>query len=859
MKPRHKRISMKAITLLAVLSLCMTLLQPLAAIADAADTAGDHTAEAWTPTEEAAPALNTAGDLTLEQLQTAQLAQEDTPEIVSAEAIEEKAHVNRLWEQEEDLNSIVFQNRDGSKTMYYYSTPVKYVDEAGEVKDKSNEITVTAEGDYTNADNDIRVYFPKKLHKNKGVELTVGEHTVEMSPDIQGTSGASRQTGHNKEFDPTEYVVYPAVFDESTAIRYTPTFEGYKEDILLEEYTGQHAFPFILRTDGLSLVCGDDGQYHLSDPLTGEQLATIGDLVVYDSSDTTDDLTYTHEYKIETVTADEEYIVTILVNEAFLTDPTTVYPVTVDPTIEVSGSGNTKTIQDAPIYDGRPYTAHDTHSAYTVIGAVPNWDGTYFGVGRTLMRFPGLMNNSVFSTLSSDAITEVTLHMYQAKTSLASNMSVYYYTGVDWTESTATCANISWNGYGSRITFLAPGSYGWKEIDLTSAAKDWVTGTASAHKGIMLKNNNESNGNYQRQWLSTNSATSKPYLTFDWEDPLAGKVFRINSSVNPGEDNSTPTYMHASGSEEHSMYAALSSLSDVNGAQFWYIESLNNGYYQFINLGYRHSASFGREDYVLTVNSNGEAILDKNTKGYNQQWQLQSIGNKYYLVNRSDITSVLVVEEGNYLPHLGSRSAISLWSLEAVEIERFFTDTSYTYKDNETYPIQINFVVEDSAITEKIDYLLYQQAGYSWNNINPNIHVGVYRAGDTNIPSGINIKILGVPNLSTESMIVYGRARIWCSDPSYIKNGEIYINTTQDLFDDPSKDTSYASENAQATIAHEMGHILQLTHLSDESDAYPELQAISVMNSGLASQNHLITIKPSIYDMINLNNRWSDN
>ena len=37
---------------------------------------------------------------------------------VSAAEIEERGHVNRLWEQEEDLNTVIFQNRDGTKTMY---------------------------------------------------------------------------------------------------------------------------------------------------------------------------------------------------------------------------------------------------------------------------------------------------------------------------------------------------------------------------------------------------------------------------------------------------------------------------------------------------------------------------------------------------------------------------------------------------------------------------------------------------------------------------------------------------------------------------------------------------------------------
>ena len=295
--------------------------------------------------------------------------------------------------------------------MYYYNYPVKYKDANGKIKDKSNKISQTSSGDYTNAENDINTYFPKKLNRNKGIELKFGEYVVEMAPDIKGNSGASRQTGHNKYFDPTEYVQYPNVFDESISLRYTPTFEGYKEDIVLSKYTGINEFSFRLYTDGLSLVMNEDGAYYLIDPLTGEVKTQIGDIVVYDSKpfdvpdeilnesvsnpteedfakkeatlkeliesvpidkNATEELPTNlkesfHQYKVETVKQDNEYLITVVVDEDYLTDSERVYPVYVDPTISVSGSGTGKTIQDAPIYANKPSTASGGNT-YNVVG-----------------------------------------------------------------------------------------------------------------------------------------------------------------------------------------------------------------------------------------------------------------------------------------------------------------------------------------------------------------------------------------------------------------------------------------------------------------------------------------------------------
>lgn len=77
----------------------------------------------------------------MEELAATVLPEDDKPELVSEAAIEEKEHVNRLREQETDLSTVIFQNRDGSKTLYQYAQPVKYVDKTGQVRDKKNKLS----------------------------------------------------------------------------------------------------------------------------------------------------------------------------------------------------------------------------------------------------------------------------------------------------------------------------------------------------------------------------------------------------------------------------------------------------------------------------------------------------------------------------------------------------------------------------------------------------------------------------------------------------------------------------------------------------------------------------------------------
>ena len=438
---------------------------------------------------------NTEGDLSLEELDTAELLPEDTPEIVSSENIQAKGHVNRLWEQENDLNTIVFQNRDGTKTAYHYSDPVKYTDKNGKVKDKKNKLSETANGEYTNAENDINTYFPKKLHKNKGVELRFDEYTIEMAPNINGSSEASRQTGHDKDSDPTEYVEYPNVFANGVSVRYTPSFGGYKEDIILNENVGKNRFEFKLTTNGLSLVRAETGNYYLAEPLTGEYITALGNVVVYDHTGVESE-GYNHCYEVTTLAADEQYLITVVVDERYLESEDTEYPVYVDPTLTVMPQGE---VQDAAIYS----------------------KGSTYGVGRTLMKFPGLSSNSTYKNLKAEQITNLQLHIYEGSGSTNNAcIDLWQYTGTSWTESTARCNNVGWDSYSNNFTWNYINCSGWQTFNLTSMVATWKSGGTGVgsplDKGIIMTNyTSEYSSAYSKHFMSTESSY-KPYLTFTY-------------------------------------------------------------------------------------------------------------------------------------------------------------------------------------------------------------------------------------------------------------------------------------------------------------------------------------------------------
>lgn len=480
--------------------------------------------------------LNYTGELSMEQLMRAELSDSDVPELLATEFASENGHVNRLRALEQDLSTVTFQNRDGSNTTYLFSSPVKYVDSDGTIRDKSNSLTSAIEDSrfkngyaYVNQGNDIKTYFPAKIQPERGVALVGSDFVIGLSPmvssvapslskDSDVSAQAVRASTAQKELveDPAssrqkDAVVYKGVFGDNTSLRYSATFDGFKEDIILYNYSGHNRFSFQLTTNGLSLVRDEIGNLYLSDPLTDEYVASIGRLIILDSGShaSAPDPSANHYYEVETVKDNQVYTITVVVDETFLTSPDTVYPVYIDPEI-TAFTDNTKNILDAPIYE---YVNTSQGANYwNVVGQ----ESTNYGIGRTLMRFPGLDNNSSYTNRNNE-ILSLKLYLYNNSTNTnAVKITACQYTGTGgWSESGVWANNVTWNSNGATYSEVWVSSNNrWYAFDLTDAR--WNIYETSRNKGIMLRNSDESNSSKNKSFSSTERSSEKPYLSFTY-------------------------------------------------------------------------------------------------------------------------------------------------------------------------------------------------------------------------------------------------------------------------------------------------------------------------------------------------------
>lgn len=301
-------------------------------------------------------------------------------------------HTQRLTNLE-DLNTYVFANADGTRSVYMMHENVKYIDKNGVVKEKDISLTNKA-GGFGIVQSDIELLIPND--PAQGIDFEYSGFDIKLTPQDLAVSTSAVQSNNS--------IVYDEAYGENTKLVYTPLLSGVKEDIILTEYTADSTYTFILETDGLSLY-NDGNRYYLAASGKADPVFYLGEIVIYDAIGKPDIGTMT----VETILDGQEYLLTVTANDEFLSDPTTVYPVTIDPSITVSDTNTSGSIIDAPIFQGYPNRNFGTY-LYNSVGTTD----VNYGVGRTVIRLSGLTSSSEYNTITANQIQNVTFYAMEA-------------------------------------------------------------------------------------------------------------------------------------------------------------------------------------------------------------------------------------------------------------------------------------------------------------------------------------------------------------------------------------------------------------------------------------------------------------
>ena len=157
---------------------------------------------------------------------------------------------NRQQIHRESLYTKTTDNGDGTKTLEVYGEPVRYITKDGSVKDIS--LTPVRDGaGFRTGDHRLSISFPEKAED--GITLNTGEHVITATPVTENGTAVKTESALLSD---TDAIVYRT--DPKTSYEYSITYSGYKENIVVSEYTGQTDFLFRLETDGLLLSSSEE-------------------------------------------------------------------------------------------------------------------------------------------------------------------------------------------------------------------------------------------------------------------------------------------------------------------------------------------------------------------------------------------------------------------------------------------------------------------------------------------------------------------------------------------------------------------------------------------------------------------------
>lgn len=429
-----------------------------------------------------------------------------------------------------DIYSKTYVLADGTYQYVSYAEPVHYKDSTGAYLEIDNKITSAVKRDsykYTNTSNGWNAHFSEKLDNSNAVALTSGEYEVAFSLVEQtGGTAVMKATAlplvsaksmlssayHQKLSADDRAVIYSNVA-ENVDIAYTVQTGALKEDIILRSRQTPSVYKFRLATNGLTLR-ESGGSFGLFTS-TGEEMFTFAPLYMEDANGKRSEnvsLTYT--------SVKNGYELTVSADTEFLNAADTVYPVVIDPSIMVTGSGST--------YD----TCVDQQYPYSNYYLSENlWTGGAYGTNamRTYMKF------IILTDILPRQVTSA--HIYLLKKEYQTPTIKAYRVTEEWASSA-----ITWNSQPAcdetAYSSAAVNTVGdWYGLDVTDIVKSWL-GDGLPNYGVVLKEPAENNSTQKTKFYSSDAPSpNKPELVINYEPYYGSRPYQSISEDNLGNVN----------------------------------------------------------------------------------------------------------------------------------------------------------------------------------------------------------------------------------------------------------------------------------------------------------------------------------
>ncbi len=661
------------------------------------------------------PIADKPDELSLEELKTKILLREEVPLGIDYDEAVKEGHKARLYDQEPNDHTVIFQNEDNTRTMYYYNVPVKYTEdgETNDIKLSVEETDLFSEYDYENATNSVKLNFPENIEKGILIE---GETDIKVEPEMPATRSLSAIKAPRgslflsltSEIVPEteviaenqgEYIDYEGAFGEHTTLRYTPIVNGVKQDVILDQNIGENEFTFVFDFGEKTLQEFEDGGLYVYDAASETHTGYITPIYVFDAEGKiAENCYYTYEK-----TEEGKWRVTAVVDEAFLNNEETVYPVTIDPDyIDTPAYG----VKDAMVNNGAKNKNYGSATSI-YIGQYTSGSIMRMLIGFSQLDLSNIDPSQIYSAKFSlkdiaPSTASLTLHAYEYLNS--------------WDESTVT-----WNSSGMGDASNYSSSYIDTQtvsksigenntythryyLNIKNTAKKWCQYKHYQSYGFMLKSSSETTARYCT-FGSQDASSNRPTLIFRYypaEQTLANGTYYLKNMY-------SSKYLTRASDDIHTYNACQKTLAGT-ARQRWTLEYYADGYY------YIHEGN--NPDRSIYADGNNVRTAGTVEGGVNQLFRIikskygYRIMSKNYPAQCIELASANTTEGSNVERGAYDKKQYQEWELvPAADIPQSVTITpvSKTLKIGET--VQLSGAVTPSTAPQ----------GLIWNSSNPSV------------------------------------------------------------------------------------------------------------------------------------------
>lgn len=410
-------------------------------------------------------------------------------------------------------------NPDGTTTLDLASGPVRFKDKDGSLRPIDVNLAQQADGSVKAKGHPLGLSLagataPAAASKFKAAGAPAGDQQAPAVPLV------SLDNGNGTSMSLSWRGTLPAPVVDGTRARYQDaltatdliiesTRTGFEQFLELKDRSAVGANGTVTMTldaAGLRARHNADNSVSFLDPATGEEKGQLPAPVMWDAKVDARSGDHTHTAPVGlTVTQNGNAVdLTLTPDAAFLNDPATQYPVTVDPAVNI-GVGFDTFVQQGYATDV---------SAQTELKLGNNGSGQ---IARSFLQFP-------MAKISGKQVTGGKLNLW--------NFHSWSCTAKGWdvwdtgsaTTSTRWTAQPGWNRKWATSTstkgYSSSCNDGWVNQDITSLVQAWA-GNGNANNTLGIRATDESDPYGWKKFNSGNASANTPYLSVTYNTPPA--------------------------------------------------------------------------------------------------------------------------------------------------------------------------------------------------------------------------------------------------------------------------------------------------------------------------------------------------